>query len=115
MRRTVILLLVIFFPSVFLVDRQNFKTCQESSFCRRQRKYRPDISPYQVDLQSMLKNDKGHLQFKLINSLVQEAEFQLDIFTLDHRTLRVKINEKNPLKKRYEVKESLIGEPKLVP
>lgn len=115
MHRAVIFLLIFSIPSVFLVDRHNFKTCQESSFCRRQRKYRPDVSPYQVDFKSMIKDDNGHLQFKMINTLVDNVQFQLDIFTLDHRTLRVKINEINSLRKRYEVKDSLVTEPKLVP
>lgn len=115
MHRTVVFLLLVSIPSVFLVDRHNFKTCQESSFCRRQRKYRPDVSPYHVNLQSMVNNDNGHLQFTLINTLVNDVQFHLDIFTLEHRTLRVKINEINPIRKRYEVKDSLVGEPKSVP
>lgn len=115
MYQPAIFLLIFLIPPVILVDRSNFKTCEQSSFCRRQRKYRPEVSPYQVDLHSMVNSETGHLKFQLINSQAEHVQLQLDIFTLEHRTLRVKINEVNPLRKRYEVKDTLVGEPKPVP
>jgi hypothetical protein len=81
---------------------------------RRQRKYKPDKSPYQVVLSSMKTIQNGHLQFRLLNTFKSHVRFQLDIYTLEHNSLRVKINELNPLRKRYEVEHSLVGEPKLV-
>jgi len=56
----------------------------------------------------------GHLQFLLVNTEKSYVKFRLDIFTLEHNSLRVKINERNPLRKRYEVEHTLVGEPKLV-
>jgi len=56
----------------------------------------------------------GHLQFTLINTLKTHVKFQLDLFTLDQNTLRVKINEVDPIRKRYEVEKVLVGEPKIV-
>jgi hypothetical protein len=56
----------------------------------------------------------GHLQFLLRNTLKPHVKFQLDLYTLEHNSLRVKINEINPLRKRYEVEYVLVGEPKLV-
>jgi len=56
----------------------------------------------------------GHVQFLLHNTLKSHVKFQLDLFTLEHNSLRVKINEINPLRKRYEVEHVLVGEPKLV-
>ena len=53
----------------------------------------------------------GHLQFLLLNS---DIKFQLDIYTLEQHSIRVKINEINPLRKRYEVEHSLANQPKLV-
>ncbi|CAF1344757.1 unnamed protein product [Rotaria sordida] len=107
-------ILILNIPSIENVDRQNFKTCDQSSFCRRQRKYKPDTTPYEVDLNSMKTIDKGHLQFILLNTLKSNIKFQLDLYTLEHNSLRVKINEINPLRKRYEVEYVLVGEPKLV-
>lgn len=50
----------------------------------------------------------------LLHNLKSHVKFKLDIFTLEHNSLRVKINERNPIRKRYEVQDSLVGEPKLV-
>lgn len=81
---------------------------------RRQRKYKPDTSPYEVDLTSMKTLTDGHLQFSFANNLKSHVRFQLDLFTLEQNSLRVKINEVNPIRKRYEVEHVLVGEPKLV-
>ena len=83
-------------------------------FIRRQRKYKPDVSPYHVDLSSMKQVEDGHLQFSLHNTDQSSGLLALDIYTLEHRSLRVKINENNPLRKRYEVQHALVGEPKRV-
>jgi len=85
-----------------------------NSFIRRQRKYKPDTSPYEVDLNSMKTISNGHLQFLLHNTLKPHVKFQLDLYTLEHNSLRVKINEINPIRKRYEVEHVLVNEPKLV-
>jgi hypothetical protein len=81
---------------------------------RRQRKYKPTTSSYEVDLKSQKQIQIGHYQFLLLNTLESHVKFQLDIFTLEHNSLRVKINEINPIRKRYEVEHALVGEPKLV-
>ncbi|CAF3409540.1 unnamed protein product [Rotaria socialis] len=108
------LFLILNIPSAVSVDRSNFKTCDQSSFCRRQRKYKPDTTPYEVDLSSMKKTANGHLQFVLLNTVKPQVKFQLDLYTLEQNSLRVKINEVNPIRKRYEVENVLITEPKLV-
>lgn len=56
----------------------------------------------------------GHLQFLLRNTLKPHVKFQLDLYTLEHNSLRVKINEVNPIRKRYEVENVLVGQPTLV-
>jgi hypothetical protein len=62
----------------------------------------------------MIDDTHGHLQFRLVNTLFEQSKLQLDIYTLEHRSIRVKINEINPLRQRYEVKDSLVTEPKRV-
>ena len=37
--------------------------------------------------------------------------FKLELFFLRDNTFRLKFNELNPLKKRYEVEHALLGEP----
>ncbi|CAF0913171.1 unnamed protein product [Rotaria sordida] len=110
----IFILFILNIPSIENVDRSNFKTCEQSSFCRRQRKYKPDISPYEIDLNSTKIIKNGHLRFLLLNTLKSHIKFKLEIFTLEHNSLRIKINELNPIRKRYEVKYSLVGELKLV-
>lgn len=83
-------------------------------FIRRQRNYKPNTSPYEVDFHSMKKIKTGHIQFELINIEQSEAKFQLDIYTLEQNSVRVQINEINPIRKRFQVEHSLVGEPKLV-
>ena len=65
-------------------------------------------------MNSLKKIDRGHLQFQLINTLKTHVKLQLDIFTLEQNSLRVKINEVNPIRKRYEVENALVAEPKFV-
>ena len=35
-----------------------------------------------------------------------------ELYTLSDNMIRLKINEKNPLRQRYQVEGSLVGEPK---
>lgn len=62
----------------------------------------------------MKKVKSGHLQFVLANTEQSNVKFQLDIYTLEQNSLRVKINEINPIRKRFQVEQSLVAEPKLV-
>ncbi|CAF4324537.1 unnamed protein product [Rotaria magnacalcarata] len=110
----IVVLFVLNIPSIENVDRSNFKTCEQSGFCRRQRKYKPDRSSYEIDLNTIKIVKSGHLRCLLLDNTKSHVKFKLDIFTLEHNSLRVKINERNPIRRRYEVKHSLVGEPKLV-
>lgn len=81
---------------------------------RRQRKYNPTSSPFEVDFNSLEKVKTGHVRLSLSNIEESGVKFQLDLFALEHNSLRVKINEINSIRKRFEVEHSLVGEPKLV-
>ncbi|KAM8938957.1 neutral alpha-glucosidase AB isoform 1-T1 [Pelodytes ibericus] len=96
------------FP-VLSVDRSNFKTCDQSSFCKRQRKLEPGSSPYRALLGSAkLTADK--LEIQLIDDKNQ-VSLLLEVFGLNGNMTRIKINEINPLKPRYEVPDVLVGTP----
>ncbi|KAM4617591.1 neutral alpha-glucosidase AB [Discoglossus pictus] len=91
------------------VDRSNFKTCDQSSFCKRQRKLEPGSSPYRALLGSVeLSADR--LAVKLIDDNNQ-VSLLLEVFGLDGNMTRIKINEINPLKPRYEVPDVIIKPP----
>ena len=101
------------FVDVYFCDWQ-IRIVRFVSLLRRQRNYKPETSPYEVDLDSMKVINSGHLQFVLFNTLKSHVKFQLDLYTLEHDTLRVKINEINSLRKRYEVEYVLVDELKVV-
>uniref|UniRef100_A0A4W6F6N1 Glucosidase II alpha subunit n=1 Tax=Lates calcarifer TaxID=8187 RepID=A0A4W6F6N1_LATCA len=91
------------------VDRGNFKTCDQSAFCKRQRALKPGESPYRALLETMeLTNTRLTLQ--LINDN-NKVRLLLELYRLQGNITRVKINELKPLKPRYEVPDVLIREP----
>ncbi|XP_043538513.1 neutral alpha-glucosidase AB-like isoform X2 [Chiloscyllium plagiosum] len=95
------------------VDRSNFKTCEQSAFCKRQRNIKPENSPYRALLNSL---DVTHesVKLQLINE-VNKVPLLLEVYGLQGNMTRIKINELNPLKTRYEVRDVLVQEPPTVP
>uniref|UniRef100_A0A1A7YRW6 Glucosidase, alpha, neutral AB n=1 Tax=Iconisemion striatum TaxID=60296 RepID=A0A1A7YRW6_9TELE len=95
------------------VDRSNFKTCDQSSFCKRQRALKHGESPYRALLETMeLTNTRLTLQ--LINDN-NKVRLLLELYRLQGNMTRVKINELKPLKPRYEVPDVLVREPPTEP
>ncbi|XP_062332050.1 neutral alpha-glucosidase AB isoform X3 [Osmerus eperlanus] len=95
------------------VDRGNFKTCDQSAFCKRQRALKPGQSPYRALLETMeLTNTRLTLQ--LINDN-NKVRLLLELYRLQGNMTRVKINELKPLKPRFEVPDVLIQEPPTEP
>ncbi|XP_044125389.1 neutral alpha-glucosidase AB isoform X2 [Bufo gargarizans] len=103
------LLFSVCLTSVLSVDRSNFKTCDQSSFCSRQRKLEPGSSLYRALLGSAkLTADK--LEIQLINDKTQ-VSLLLEVFGLHGNMTRIKINELKPVKPRYQVPDVLVGTP----
>ncbi|XP_054648426.1 neutral alpha-glucosidase AB isoform X2 [Dunckerocampus dactyliophorus] len=95
------------------VDRGNFKTCDQSAFCKRQRALKPGESPYRALLETMeLTNTRLTLQLKNDKNKVR---LLLELYRLQGNITRVKINELKPLKPRYEVPDVLVREPPTEP
>uniref|UniRef100_A0A8C7TDR5 Glucosidase II alpha subunit b n=1 Tax=Oncorhynchus mykiss TaxID=8022 RepID=A0A8C7TDR5_ONCMY len=95
------------------VDRGNFKTCDQSAFCKRQRALKPGQSPYRALLETLeLTNTKLTLQ--LINDN-NKVRLLLELYRLQGNMTRVKINELKPLKPRFEVPDVLINDPPTEP
>ncbi|XP_069692372.1 neutral alpha-glucosidase AB [Periplaneta americana] len=93
------------------VDRNNFKSCQQSSFCRRCRGLQPGRSAYELNLNT-LKVDPSSIEAELVNT-ENGVRFHFQLFALKDGTFRMKINEWEPLKPRYEVQYALVDEPSL--
>uniref|UniRef100_A0A9J8DL01 Glucosidase II alpha subunit b n=2 Tax=Cyprinus carpio TaxID=7962 RepID=A0A9J8DL01_CYPCA len=103
----------LFFSSTFAVDRGNFKTCDQSAFCKRQRALKPGQSPYRALLETLELSD-SRLTLQLINDN-NKVHLLLELYRLQGNMTRVKINELKPLKPRFEVPDVLIAEPPTEP
>uniref|UniRef100_A0A672J3H4 Neutral alpha-glucosidase AB n=1 Tax=Salarias fasciatus TaxID=181472 RepID=A0A672J3H4_SALFA len=113
MAPVLVLWLAVCLTGTWAVDRGNFKTCDQSAFCKRQRALKPGESPYRALLETMeLTNTRLTLQ--LINDN-NKVRLLLELYRLQGNITRVKINELKPLKPRYEVPDVLIREPPTEP
>ncbi|XP_053473680.1 neutral alpha-glucosidase AB-like isoform X1 [Ictalurus furcatus] len=112
MGRVLVVLLVLCF-SVEAVDRGNFKTCEQSAFCKRQRELKPDQSPYRALLDTLELSD-SRITLQLINDN-NKVRLLLELYRLQGNMTRVKINELKPLRPRYEVRDVLITDPPTKP
>ncbi|CAI9723815.1 neutral alpha-glucosidase AB-like isoform X2 [Octopus vulgaris] len=109
----VVLYCICLIYSVVAVSRENFKTCEQSGFCKRQRAVEAGHSSYAVLLDSLdLKPSSITLQ--LVNRK-NNVRFKLELYALAHNMARIKLNEFSPLKSRYEIPigDTLIKEPVL--
>jgi len=88
------------FCTTNMIDREFF-------FCRRQRSYKPQRSPYVVNPGSLQLVDKSHIAVDVTNT-ENNKPFVLDLFAFDDGTMRLKINEAAPLKPRYEVPNTIL-------
>ncbi|XP_077062825.1 neutral alpha-glucosidase AB isoform X4 [Siphateles boraxobius] len=104
-----LVLILLLCLSVQAVDRSNFKTCDQSSFCKRQRELKPGQSPYRALLDTLELSD-SRITLQLINDN-NKVRLLLELYRLQGNMTRVKINELKPLKPRYEVPDVLISDP----
>ncbi|KAF3822164.1 hypothetical protein GH733_007538 [Mirounga leonina] len=91
------------------VDRSNFKTCEGSSFCKRQRSMRPGLSPYRALLDSLHLGPDA-LTVHLINE-VTKVVLLLELQGLQKNMTRIRIDELEPRRPRYRVPDVLVADP----
>ncbi|XP_072378517.1 neutral alpha-glucosidase AB-like [Diabrotica undecimpunctata] len=105
---SVILFIVLY---VSAVDKNNFKTCEQSSFCRRLRSVKPGESKYELDLGSLEITDNS-LESKLLNT---EAGilFKFSLTAISGNIFRLQVDEASPLYPRYRPQFALRGEPQV--
>ncbi|RUS32487.1 glycosyl hydrolases family 31-domain-containing protein, partial [Jimgerdemannia flammicorona] len=106
------LLLPLLLLSVFLlhssiaVKRDDFKTCDQAAFCRRNRAYADKAladsghSPYAL-LPESIRFDDGLFTADVRNTLTNII-LTFELHLLEDNTARLRINEKKPLKPRYD-------------
>lgn len=95
------------------VSRDNFKTCDQSGFCKRQRAMVPGHSHYVVELSS-INMTPSSLELEVVNKK-NNVRFKLELYALANNMARIKFNELSPLKPRYEIPigDVLVKEPVL--
>ncbi|OQR78940.1 neutral alpha-glucosidase AB-like [Tropilaelaps mercedesae] len=96
----VIICLGALFEVASAVDRNNFKTCDQSGFCRRNRRLQPGQSPFIALIASAEQKDVSHIELNVLNSHNQQA-FLLRLEAIEGGSLRMTIDEKNSPVRRY--------------
>ncbi|KAK7471500.1 hypothetical protein BaRGS_00035839 [Batillaria attramentaria] len=104
-------LFILVLASVFAVQRDNFRTCSQVGFCKRQRALEHGQSMHVV-LPDTLKVSKNSATLEVLDKKT-DVRFLLNIFGLKDNTFRVKLSEAKPLRERYEppLGDVLIKEP----
>ncbi|XP_075723709.1 glucosidase 2 subunit alpha isoform X10 [Rhipicephalus microplus] len=105
MLRFVVLFVVL--GHVSLVDRSNFKSCNDSGFCKRNRNTKPGESPYNVELSTVKSTSSSRVEADVINSKNGVA-LRLELVALEEGVLRMRLNEKESAVARFEPKEALL-------
>jgi len=80
--------------------------------CRNNRAIQPGESPYSVVKDSIVFTDSS-FDVNILNKKTNVL-LSLKLETLEKNTARFRINELNPIRPRYEVKDVLIQEPRTV-
>jgi len=121
------LLLVLPTWPVVAVKEQDFKKCNESAFCRRGRALADRAveyvksgekwkSPYSLDPATIALEDGGsRFTGRVRSSLYPDIQFELDVRVHEDGVVRVRMDEKEGLRKRYDEAASwaLLKEPVL--
>uniref|UniRef100_U5EKN8 Glucosidase II subunit alpha n=1 Tax=Corethrella appendiculata TaxID=1370023 RepID=U5EKN8_9DIPT len=108
--RLSIFLLIFFlsFHQIQSVDHNNFKTCEQSSFCRRLRKTSPAGDSHFELKPNTLNTFKNHVTIELENTENQHL-FVLKLEAVKGNVFHIEVDEKTPLKTRYRVVDALKG------
>ncbi|XP_049882112.1 neutral alpha-glucosidase AB isoform X2 [Pectinophora gossypiella] len=100
----------------FGVDRNNFKTCEQSGFCKRLRALKPEKSQYVLNLDTVIVH--GNVLSAEVNTMDYEGDkkvvlwhYALRLSALVDGTFRIEIDEADPLYPRYRTQLALDGEP----
>lgn len=116
--------LLVLAADVLAVKHHDFKTCSQAGFCRRGRALASRAkevsstwkSPYSIDAQSTaISADRSSFTATVHSSLYPNIMFKLDVRAHDDGVFRVRMDEVDGLRKRYDeaAKWALVEEPKL--
>ncbi|XP_064599881.1 neutral alpha-glucosidase AB-like [Liolophura sinensis] len=109
-RQMYALFVLFLLPWTLAVDRGNFKTCEQCGFCRRHRAMQPNQSPYVILMDSLVIHPYK-IEVQVLNK-VNNVKLHLELYALEENMARLKINELEPIKPRYEIpKGDVVTEP----
>eukprot|EP00292_Cryptomonas_paramecium_P013454 CAMPEP_0113690934 /NCGR_PEP_ID=MMETSP0038_2-20120614/18108_1 /TAXON_ID=2898 /ORGANISM="Cryptomonas paramecium" /LENGTH=217 /DNA_ID=CAMNT_0000612397 /DNA_START=120 /DNA_END=770 /DNA_ORIENTATION=- /assembly_acc=CAM_ASM_000170 len=91
---------------------EEFRYCQESSFCRRHRKFDGTNSLATYFLHNAKQLDDGSVSGELRNELNADKQLSFQVIPLDDGVFRLKIDEIGSAIKRFEVPDVIINDPK---
>lgn len=99
------------------VDKNNFKTCEQSGFCKRLRSFKPEKSQYTLNLDSVLVHGNVlSAEVVTVDSSTEKKtvlwQYTLRLSALVDGTFRVELDESDSLYPRYRTQLALEGEPK---
>lgn len=102
MKKDLLVLLLVSLLSLCLaVDRGNFKTCSQSGFCKRQRGTPEHEGPYSVKTDS-ISFTSNNVSLLLKSNAAKWRPLTLTLSTLLDRTIRIRLDEAEPIASRYE-------------
>lgn len=91
------------------VDKTNFKICEQSSFCKRCRSMEPEKSSFEF------LTDKASVSSSVLKSELIDTKYNVKygfyLYAVEGDIFRLKINELNPVKQRFEVPFVLVSDP----
>lgn len=87
------------------VDKSKFKSCEQSSFCQRNRNHQPFEQQWTLDL-STLRQDGLNVAGELFDSKNPTVRLQMLLFLTQKGAIRMRIDQLNPTRARYEPKEA---------
>jgi len=100
----VFLVLMLCINDTLAVDKSKFRTCDTASFCKRNRDLNKNLSFSLVP--ETISTTKAGLAAEVLRS--DMVVFSLELTIYENNILRLKMNEKSPLKPRYEVPDVLL-------
>lgn len=88
-----------------LIFVSKFFTCDQLSFCRRHKAFTKGLLDYSIQVSSITFKD-SHLS-AVIHESKTNTDYTLDVILYNDEVVRIKINEKDPMKERHEANEVL--------
>lgn len=87
--KSLCVLLIALVNSGLCVDRNSFKTCDQSGFCKRFRPFKPEKSQYALNLDTVIVH--GSVLSAEVNTVDTEAEKRILLVSIEQYYLHIKM------------------------